>query len=84
MRFTPGTTFAAAVLASIVVPAAQEAMPSGDAVLRELKAGNDHHVAKRYEHPHQSAARQRELTASQSPHAIVLSCADSRVAPEIA
>ncbi len=83
MRFTPGTTFAAAVLASIVVPAAQEAMPSGDAVLRELKAGNDHHVAKRYEHPHQSAARQRELTASQSPHAIVLSCADSRVAPEI-
>ena len=58
-------------------------MPSAAAVLRELKAGNDHHVAKRYQHPHQTAARQRELAATQHPHAIVLSCADSRVAPEI-
>lgn len=63
--------------------AAQEAAPSSDAVLRELKAGNEHHVAKRYEHPHQSAARQRELASAQHPHATILSCADSRVAPEI-
>jgi len=73
---------AAAALGSIVA-AFDEVMPSADAVLRELKAGNDHHVAKRYQHPHQSAARQREIVATQSPHAIVLSCADSRVAPEI-
>src|SRR5262249_35083534 len=57
--------------------------PSADAVLRELKAGNDHHVAKRYQHPHQTAVRQRELADGQNPHAIILSCADSRVAPEI-
>lgn len=63
--------------------AAQAPLPSAEAVLRELKAGNDHHVAKRYEHPHQSAARQRELAADQHPHAAILSCADSRVAPEI-
>src|SRR3954464_5257421 len=61
---------------------AQDA-PSADAVLRELKAGNDHHVSKRYEHPHQNAARQRELADTQHPHATILSCADSRVAPEI-
>jgi carbonic anhydrase len=61
----------------------QEKMPSADAVLRELKAGNDHHAAKRYQHPHQTAARQRELADGQNPHAIILSCADSRVAPEI-
>jgi len=65
------------------VATAQDAVPSAAAVLRELKAGNDHHTAKRYQHPHQTAARQRELTATQHPHAIVLSCADSRVAPEI-
>lgn len=82
MKFTMGAALAAAVLSSIVVPA-QEKMPTGDAVLRELKAGNAHHVAKHYDHPHQTAARQRELTATQAPHAIVLSCADSRVAPEI-
>src|SRR5262249_4663652 len=63
--------------------AAQETVPSADVVLRELKTGNEHHVAKRYEHPHESAARQRELASAQHPHAIVLSCADSRVAPEI-
>jgi carbonic anhydrase len=75
-------TLVIAALCSAAV-AAEEALPSADAVLRELKAGNEHHVAKRYQHPHQTAARQRELAATQSPHAIVLSCADSRVAPEI-
>jgi carbonic anhydrase len=65
-----------------LVIAAQK-MPSADDVLRELKAGNAHHVAKRYQHPHQTAARQKELAAGQAPHAIILSCADSRVAPEI-
>ncbi len=73
----------ACVTISVTALAAQEPVPSAEAVLRELKMGNEHHVAKRYEHPHQSAARQRELASGQHPHAIVLSCADSRVAPEI-
>ena len=72
----------AAALCSAAVSAGEKP-PSADAVLRELKAGNVHHVTKRYKHPHQTAARQRELAAGQAPHAIVLSCADSRVAPEI-
>jgi carbonic anhydrase len=82
MRSTMMRTFMTAALCSAVV-AAQDTLPSADAVLRELKAGNDHHVTKRYLHPHQTAARQRELTATQHPHAVILSCADSRVAPEI-
>jgi carbonic anhydrase len=76
-----GTLVVAALCSGMT--AADESVPSADTVLRELKAGNDHHVAKRYQHPHQTAARQRELAAGQAPHAIVLSCADSRVAPEI-
>jgi carbonic anhydrase len=64
-------------------PAAQGPAPTADTVLAELKAGNTHHVAKRYEHPHQTPARQRELATGQHPHAAILSCADSRVAPEI-
>src|SRR5262245_48773601 len=59
------------------------AMPTADAVLAELKAGNQHHAAHQYNHPHQSAARQRELVQGQHPHAVILTCADSRVAPEI-
>jgi carbonic anhydrase len=74
--------FVAAALGTIVT-AADDGVPSADVVLRELKAGNDHHVAKRYQHPHQTATRQRELASAQTPHAIILSCADSRVAPEI-
>lgn len=66
-----------------VTTRAQDAVPSAEVVLRELKAGNDHHVGKKYAHPHQTAERQRELAGGQHPHAIILSCADSRVAPEI-
>ena len=73
----------AAAVCGAAVAAAQEQMPSADTVLRELKAGNDHHLAKRYQHPHQTASRQREVAQGQHPHAIVLSCPDSRVAPEI-
>jgi carbonic anhydrase len=56
---------------------------SADAALAELKAGNAHHVAHRYTHPHQTLERQRELASGQHPHAQVLSCADSRVPPEV-
>ena len=73
--------FAIVVLAAL--SAAQNANPTADAVLAELKAGNQHHVSKRYDHPHQTAARQKELASGQHPHAAILSCADSRVAPEI-
>jgi carbonic anhydrase len=65
------------------VVTAQDAMPTAAAVLRELKAGNAHHAAKRYARPNQTAARQSELADQQHPHAIILSCADSRVPPEI-
>ena len=82
MRSAMIRTLVGAALFSAVA-AAQDTVPSPAAVLRELQAGNDHHVAKRYQHPHQTAARQRELASAQHPHATILSCADSRVAPEI-
>src|SRR3954467_7805108 len=81
MRSIMMRTLVGAVVCGAVAGA--QDTPSADAVLRELKAGNDHHVSKRYQHPHQNAARQRELADSQHPHATILSCADSRVAPEI-
>jgi carbonic anhydrase len=56
---------------------------TGESALAELKAGNDHHVRHQYQHPHENAARQRELSSGQHPHAEILSCADSRVPPEI-
>jgi len=70
-------------LALIADVSVQDKPPSAADVLAELKAGNEHHATKHYQHPHQTAARQRELTTTQHPHAAILSCADSRVAPEI-
>jgi carbonic anhydrase len=70
------------VLVALVLGAEQGAV-NADTALSELKAGNDHHASKKYDHPHQTVERQRELTKGQHPHAAVLSCADSRVAPEI-
>jgi len=60
-----------------------EGKVTADSVLAELKAGNSHHVAHRYKHPHENAKRQLELVSIQHPHAEILSCADSRVPPEL-
>jgi carbonic anhydrase len=57
--------------------------PTAESVLQELKEGNAHHAAHRYVHPRETAVRQRELVKGQHPHAAILSCADSRVPPEI-
>jgi len=68
-----------------VAPAnGQHAAPlTADQALATLKAGNEHYVAGRLDHPHANAARMHELAAGQHPCAAVLSCADSRVPPEI-
>ena len=82
MRWIDATSLVAAGLLALGA-AVQESLPSADAVLAELKAGNAHHVAKKYQRPHQTAERQRVLASSQSPHCAILTCADSRVPPEI-
>ncbi len=56
---------------------------SAEAALKELQQGNAHHVQHQYTHPHQTGSRRNELAGGQHPHAVILSCADSRVPPEI-
>lgn len=51
--------------------------------LAALVEGNRRYQAQRLTHPHQNAARRAALAAGQHPFAAVLSCADSRVPPEI-
>lgn len=51
--------------------------------LNLLREGNDRYMRGRSIHPNESAARRAELAGGQQPFAIVVSCADSRVPPEV-
>lgn len=54
-----------------------------DAVLANLLAGNKRFVASKCKHPHLSRERIGVVSKGQHPFAIILGCADSRVAPEL-
>jgi carbonic anhydrase len=57
---------------------------SPEAIIERLKAGNKRFVTDATEGKLRDQARRADLTGGQKPWAIVLSCADSRVAPELA
>jgi carbonic anhydrase len=56
---------------------------TADQALQRLIAGNERYVAGTATHPDQTIERRAEVAKGQSPFAIVLTCSDSRVAPEI-
>lgn len=53
-------------------------------IIERLKQGNQNFVADKLDGKLQDSSRRGELTSGQSPDTIVLSCADSRVVPELA
>lgn len=56
---------------------------SPDAALKRLMDGNQRFVQQKSRHPDQSQARMKEVAQAQHPFATLLTCADSRVSPEI-
>lgn len=55
----------------------------GETALQQLMAGNARYVKAEVENPDRDKAARAKVSTSQRPMAIILSCADSRVAPEI-
>lgn len=60
-----------------------QAAMSPEVALKRLFEGNDRYVRDALEHPNRSQDRREAIVAKQSPFAIILGCADSRVSPEI-
>ncbi len=58
-------------------------MARSDAILQQLRNGNERYASGWAVHPNQDAARRRELVLRQQPDAIILTCSDSRVVPNI-
>ena len=63
--------------------AAPAAAPSLAQALQRLKDGNVRYATGYAKHPRQDSGGRLNVSQSQAPFAIVLTCADSRVAPEI-
>lgn len=55
-----------------------------DDVIQRLQAGNDRFVKDHLDGKLQDSSRRETLVSGQEPYAIILSCADSRVVPELA
>ena len=83
MKWMGAATLVAVCVFAGTATRAQGPAPTADAVLAELKTGNEHHVAKKYDRPNQTAARQQTVASGQNPRCAILTCADSRVPPEI-
>lgn len=58
-------------------------MPHSQDALKTLLDGNQRWVRGELEHPRQTIERRREVASHQEPFAVVFSCIDSRVPPEI-
>ncbi len=51
--------------------------------IKKLEEGNNHFVNDKPERKNQDAIRRKEVVDGQEPWAIILSCADSRIVPEL-
>jgi carbonic anhydrase len=56
---------------------------SSKKALQMLLEGSNRYVNQKSAHPNQTIERRKELVKAQKPFAIILSCSDSRVSPEI-
>lgn len=75
--------FSLLLVGAFVVASEETSGITADRALEKLMDGNARFVSGNVEHPNQSAERRAEVVSGQHPFAIIVSCSDSRVPPEI-
>ena len=83
LLWTTATLLLAGIVWAAPKPVKEPVAPSAAQAAQWLAQGNQRYCAGKPQHPRQDAARRGELVAGQHPFAVVLSCADSRVPPEV-
>lgn len=79
-----GLTMLSAFGAGLIAVAAEQGVTVSSEVARQkLADGNKRYVVARQAHPNQTAERRAEIANGQRPFVAILSCADSRVPPEV-
>ena len=81
-------SFVAGALGCLLIAAfsyGKDVLPGAnpDAVLQTLKDGNKRFASQKMTHPSQSTERLKQVAKAQHPVAVVVSCSDSRVPPEL-
>lgn len=71
------------MITALALAATGSAQPAAPGQLTRLLDGNARYVSGKSTHPNQDRARRGEVARGQKPFAMVLSCADSRVPPEL-
>jgi carbonic anhydrase len=76
------------LLATAAIPALAQhhdeaPQPPAAEVLRDLTEGNARFASGAPKHPHAGLDRVHEVAGAQRPHAVILTCSDSRVPPEV-
>ncbi|HOT75577.1 MAG TPA: carbonic anhydrase [Candidatus Wallbacteria bacterium] len=73
----------ALILMSDPLSASKNQSISPEAAVQKLIEGNNRYAIGKPERPHQNQDRRNEVAQGQSPFAIIVTCSDSRVPPEI-
>jgi carbonic anhydrase len=83
VMITAGWILGLAVLAAIRIAVAETSATNPAQALARLMMGNQRFQKNKLGHPDDDPARRRALVGGQSPFAVILSCSDSRVPPEL-
>jgi carbonic anhydrase len=82
-KSTTTTTITVPANVPITTETPRPAISDPDVALKQLQDGNQRFITAQMQHPGQDPEHRLRLSTSQQPFAVILSCSDSRLPPEL-